>query len=144
VAAAWLQGVGSSTADDRERAPGSVSISESVSSGAMVVFAPAPSVLVRSETYQSGWRATITPIGGGRPETVPVGRLGLVQEIRVPKGRYQVSFAYEPRSLLVGLFITAASLAAVVVLLAAALVSARRRGVVPAAGGSRGPSERRR
>jgi hypothetical protein len=59
------------------------------------------SELIWSETYQPGWTATV--YGQHRKVQVPVRAYGVVQEIRVPKGRYRIVFRYRPSSVILGI-----------------------------------------
>jgi len=80
--------------------------------------APAPALLVVSEHFDPGWRATID----GRPAPlleVDLGALG----VAVPAGKHEVELRFWPRLLTAGLWIAATALAG---LLAAAFLSRRR------------------
>lgn len=74
-------------------------------------------LLVRSEAYGSGWSATIATPGATRSsKPIPAIRVGLVQGVWVPPGRYTVTFAYHAPGLDPGLAATLASLLALVAL----------------------------
>lgn len=78
--------------------------------------APFPVTVVRSEAYLTGWSVRAVPAGGGPARTLPVVRRGLVQAVRVPAGRWTLTFAYHPPGLDAGLAGTAAGLAGMVAL----------------------------
>lgn len=77
----------------------------------VLVDASRPTHLMRSEAYQPGWTATVS--GPRKSWTVPVSAAGVIQEIAVPRGRYQVVFRYRPGSVMVGLEGSAVGVAAV-------------------------------
>lgn len=131
---AWLQPLDSPAPDPARRAPGTVRVigARSVSPEVDVVTLPAPARLVRSETYEPGWTATVQPLPAGRPVEQRVTRFGLVQTVALPAGRYRVSWRYAPATLRVGALVSAASALALLTsgALAAALSllgSSRRR-----------------
>lgn len=123
---AWLQPPSKHTPNTRVRAPGSVKVDLSSLSepSKMVVDSPRPALLVRSETYEPGWTARITPVGGGATRVLTVHRFGLVQVVDLPEGQWEVSWRYAPASLLEGLF---GSAAGALCCLALAVVWYRRR-----------------
>ena len=88
-----------------------------------VFSTPRPAVLVRSVAYESGWRASLAPIGGGPPVTVRVRQLGLVQAISVPAGSFTVTWIYTSRRATLGLLVSAVS----TIVLALLVVVPRRR-----------------
>jgi hypothetical protein len=55
-----------------------------------------PVTLLRSEAYDPGWRAAFVSRKGGEIRSEVVGRSGLIQSLRVPKGAYFVTFSYVP------------------------------------------------
>jgi hypothetical protein len=100
--------------------------------GAVVaVSAPRPVTVVRSEAFTSGWTVEAVPAGGGPARTLSVVEVGLVQGVRLPAGRWTLTYDYHPRGFDVGAALSAAGLAALVVAAAGALVAARRRRRAP-------------
>jgi hypothetical protein len=91
-----------------------------------VVATPRPALVVRSEAYLAGWRVRATPAGGGRPLTLPVVRVGLLQGVRVPAGRWTLTFTYWPPGLSVGGLASAVGVAALLAMVAWRLVLRRR------------------
>lgn len=91
------------------------------------VTASRPAVLVRSEAYLPGWSVRAVPAGGGTPRTLPVVQRGLVQAVRVPAGRWTLTFGYHPSGLDAGLAATGAGLAGLAALAAAWWWRRRRR-----------------
>ncbi len=81
----------------------------------ITVRTAAPAVLVRSESWTTGWQATVRAVHGtgntatyGPSHAVPVRRSGVVQEVGLPgPGEYVVSFRYRPAPALVGLAVSA-------------------------------------
>ncbi len=86
----------------------------------IVVHATGPVVLDRSESWASGWHATVRPLSGtGRPAAPPepatVTRDGLVQRVALAApGDYRVTFAYAPVAARVGIVVSAAAAVALV------------------------------
>lgn len=76
------------------------------------VDATGPVTVVRSEAYQKGWRAEAVPVDGGAARTVPVTAHGLIQSVRLPPGRWTLTFRYRPPHLTLGLAATGLALAA--------------------------------
>jgi len=76
--------------------------------------APAPSTVIRSVAWDSGWSATVS-VNGGRAETIPVKDFDLVQQVHIPAGNDLISFHYRPPHLLLA---SVLSLGAIVLLLA--------------------------
>jgi hypothetical protein len=70
--------------------------------------------LVRSEQYESGWRATVT--SGDHQSDETVRRRGLVQAVTVPAGLHLVRFTYHPSRAYQGLAVSALGVIAVAVL----------------------------
>ncbi|HUY30196.1 MAG TPA: hypothetical protein VMV02_04295 [Acidimicrobiales bacterium] len=138
--AAWLEAPGATSPDAPIARTGTTFVTASPTTGSEVVHvdAPRPVTLVRSMTFARGWTARFTPVGGGPSRVERVGRLGLVEAVPVPAGRYVVTWRYSPASMRTGLLISAA--AAVVLALALAEAS-RRRGE---ASGRRPPRDARR
>ncbi|MDA8296202.1 MAG: hypothetical protein M0004_06385 [Actinomycetota bacterium] len=102
---AWLQPPHYHTPDTRARAAGSVHtvLSSVLVPEQMVVDSPHPALLVRAETYEPGWTARLTPLGGGPTRVLTVHRFGLVQVVDLPAGHWKLRWRYAPRSLLEGL-----------------------------------------
>jgi hypothetical protein len=86
-----------------------------------------PVLLVRSEAYLPGWRATALNTGTGDSVALNVERSGLVQKVTVPSGTWIVHFHYHAPYIEAGL---ASSLVGVVVLVgvSSTLLVTRRRG----------------
>ncbi|MHB8294531.1 MAG: hypothetical protein ACYDH5_07860 [Acidimicrobiales bacterium] len=78
----------------------------------VVVRSPVPVLLVRSESYASGWTAAATPLGGGKVLTQPVSRDGLLQSVRLPRGAYSVRFSYRSASIKSGMLVSSGGLVA--------------------------------
>ena len=95
--------------------------------------AKAPAILVLSEGWYPGWRATVDG------KDAPLYRAQVtLRGVAVPAGEHEVVFRFQPRSLRVGGLITGASLLA----LAAGVVFIRKSafGEEPTAGGRRAAS----
>lgn len=86
-----------------------------------------PAVVVRSEAYMAGWRVTAVPAGGGPSRTLSVFTDGLVQGVRVPAGRWTLTYRYHPPGLTPGLAGTGAGLVALVAAAVLGLATRRRR-----------------
>jgi hypothetical protein len=95
----------------------------------LAVSAPAPSVLVLSDSWFPGWRATVNG------QDVPVERANILfRAVQVPAGPHTVEFRYEPRSMRIGALISGGSALAVVALAVGGAIWQRRTGRVrPAA-----------
>ncbi len=91
------------------------------------VVAAAPVTVVRSEAYQSGWRATVVPTGGGAARPLTVRPHGLVQSVVVPPGSWTLTFTYRAPHLTLGLIGSAVALAGFVAAGVIALTRKRRR-----------------
>ncbi|MGH9082920.1 MAG: hypothetical protein ACRDWN_06210 [Acidimicrobiales bacterium] len=96
------------------------------------VDAARPVTVVRSEADLAGWRAEAVPAGGGTARDLVVVRHGLVQSVRIPAGRWTLTFRYRAPHLTLGLAGSGAGLAAMVA--AAAVAATRRRRRRPDAG----------
>ncbi|MHB8680970.1 MAG: hypothetical protein ACYDA2_02600 [Acidimicrobiales bacterium] len=90
----------------------------------IAVTTTTPAVLVRNETFATGWQATMTGAGGGAGRALPVRAVGLVQGVSVPAGTHLVTFRYRPHRAVEGLALSVLGVAVVVVL----AVSGRRAG----------------
>ena len=103
-------------------------LSAGADGGAVVaVSARRPVTVVRSEAFTSGWSVAAVPAGGGPARTLAVSEVGLVQGVRVPAGRWTLTFDYHPRGFDVGAALSAAGLMALAAAGLAALASVRRR-----------------
>jgi len=100
-----------------------------------VVSTPEPAVLVRSEAYENGWIARIAPASGAPAVTVHVRRIGLIQAISIPAGKFVVTWVYTSKRTKIGLLVSGAS---VLVLLLLLFTPRRRRksGYRPALAGA--------
>jgi hypothetical protein len=100
--------------------------------------APRPVTVVRSEAYAAGWHVEAVPVGGGPTRSLSVYPVGLVQGVRVPAGRWTLTFLYRPAGLDLGL---AGTLAGLLALVGSAALAGRRRSLRRSLDGtSRGPS----
>jgi hypothetical protein len=66
------------------------------------VDTPRSALVVRSEAYLAGWRVEAVPVGGGPARTLPVVKVGLIQGVVVPAGRWRLTFTYWPSGLTLG------------------------------------------
>lgn len=140
---AWLEGPGGGAAP-----PGStVSAGPPGAQGAqpITVHATGPVLLDRSQTWATGWHATVVsrpPAGTGRSAPGVVTRAGLVQQVRLPgAGDYRVTFSYAPSEVTAGVVLSSVAVAALILWGLAELVVRRRSGTVrgrPGAGVSPG------
>jgi hypothetical protein len=123
---AWVEGPAGG-----KPAPGSsVPASDESGSQQITVRVRSAALLVRSESYSSGWKATITPLAAtaGPVRSIPVVRVGVTQGVELPAaGKYLVSFNYRPASAQRGLVISAGVGVGLVVWLAVEIVLGRRR-----------------
>jgi len=114
--------------------------------GAVVrVVATRPVTVVWSEAYLAGWHATLTPASGGdarargaqrtgaRSVPLTVRPHGLIQSVRVPAGRWVLTFHFRPKLLTLGLAGSFAAVAGFLALLGMAIVNFRRRRRAPLA-----------
>ena len=108
VGPAWLQPLSSQAPQLSRQAPGTVRVDPATATTPErdEVDLPAPALLVRSVTYQPGWTARVTPLGGGPSRTIAPQRLGLVQAIALPRGDFDVTWAYAPMTVRLGWFLT--------------------------------------
>jgi hypothetical protein len=106
--AVWVTGGGTGTAN----------LVSTTASGPSVVRVSAsrPVVVVRAEAYLPGWSVRAVPVGGGATRTLSVEQKGLVQAVRVPAGRWTLTFGYHPSGLDAGLGASAAGLVALLAL----------------------------
>lgn len=61
------------------------------------ISTPHPALVLRSEAFSQGWRATLTR-RGQRPIEIPVFAKDTLQAIRLPKGNYLLRLSYQPSS----------------------------------------------
>ncbi|MGH9082594.1 MAG: hypothetical protein ACRDWN_04545, partial [Acidimicrobiales bacterium] len=73
------------------------------------VSASRPVTVVRSEAYLAGWRAEAVPVGGGPAHDVAVTARGLVQQVHLPAGQWDLTFHYRAPHLTLGLAGSAAA-----------------------------------
>jgi len=99
-----------------------------------VVDTPSAATVVRSEAYLSGWRVKAQPVGGGPTRTLAVFSVGLVQGVRVPPGRWTLTFTYWPSGLTSGGIASALGVAAVLAVAGVRLLWRRRAGKRPVTG----------
>ena len=86
------------------------------------VRAVADSYLVLADSWYPGWVATVDGV------EVPIERANILfRAVRVPAGEHTVEFRYEPRSLLTGAFVSAASIVATLILFVGLAIWSRRR-----------------
>jgi len=81
-----------------------------------VVSTPSPAVLVRSEAYDKGWVARLTPVGGGSSVTVRVRPLGVLQAISIPPGKFIVTWVYTAKLAKLGVIASGVGVLALVLL----------------------------
>jgi hypothetical protein len=124
----WLQPEHTLSPETQRLAKGSVRLLDGspVAAQRFVVNAKAPAELVRSETFEPGWRATLTSSTTGKSMSESVERFGLVQMVQIPAGRYIVTWHYQPHQLMIGFGLSVGGTAVVIAALAY-LVLARRR-----------------
>ncbi len=100
-------------------------ISSTTKSEQIRVLAPAPSTVIRSVAWDSGWTATVST-NGGDAKKMPVSDFDLVQQVHIPAGDDVVTFHYRPRHLVPASILSLAGLALLLVLLVVWLVRRRR------------------
>jgi|GEM_PF-231328 len=74
-----------------------------------VIQATTQGTLIRSVEYLPGWKATLTSLKGAAPRNESVTQHGIIQQITVPEGEWNVVFSYQAPQLKLGAAITAAS-----------------------------------
>jgi hypothetical protein len=92
-----------------------------------VIDARSPILVIRSVAYARGWKATLTPVGGGPSKTISLVAHDLVQSFRLPAGHWRVDIAYRPSGLVHGLLLSGLSAGALAVLAASLFERDRRR-----------------
>jgi hypothetical protein len=88
------------------------------------VTSPGGSLLVRAEAWAPGWIALARGPAGAR--TLPVGRDGLIQSVRVPPGTWTLTFSYRPARVLLGAWLTGAGVLALIAVFVAGRARHRR------------------
>jgi hypothetical protein len=114
-------------------------LSSTTKSEQVSVDAPAPSSIIRSVAWDSGWQANIS-VNGGASRVVTVHSFDLVQKVDIPAGHVVVTFRYRPPHLTVASVLSIGAVGVLLALLAGWLVVRRRR--EPPDGGSASASER--
>jgi hypothetical protein len=114
-------------------------LSSTAKSEKISVDAPAPSTVIRSVAWDSGWEATIS-VDGGAPRAVTVHSFDLVQRVQVPAGHVIVTFHYRPPHLTIASVLSIGSVVVLLVLLAGWLFVRRRRD--PSEAETASPTER--
>jgi hypothetical protein len=117
----WLTGASSS---------GAVTDVHSASWGDtwVTVSLATPSVIERSEAYLPGWRATALNDVTGKSVELHVRRAGLIESVRVPKGKWTIHFHYHAPYIEVSFATSVASLLLLLGVATVYLVKRRRRG----------------
>ncbi len=87
--------------------------------------------VVRAVADIPGWTATWRSDAGGRTETVPVTRTGLVQAVAVPPGRGVVTWRYVPPGLALGAVLALGALVLLGALVTVAFLGRRARAAAP-------------
>jgi len=87
----------------------------------------ASSVIERSEAYLPGWRATALNDVTGKSVDLNVHRAGLIESVRVPKGKWTIHFHYHAPYIEVSVAAAAASLILLLGVASAYVVKRRRR-----------------
>jgi hypothetical protein len=93
----------------------------------MRIVARHPALLIRSVAWSPGWKASITPSGGGATRTVRVQQLGLVEAISVPVGASRVRWYYAPAGVIGSGIASLVSGGVIIVLFLVTLMRTRRR-----------------
>jgi hypothetical protein len=90
------------------------------------VTATKPAVLLRSEAYLPGWRATALNLKTGASVELTVHRSGLIQKVTVPSGTWTVHFHYHAPYIEASLLISMLSIIGLIAASTTLLVSGRR------------------
>jgi hypothetical protein len=101
-------------------------LADSANTETVRVRTAGPITVVRQVAWDSGWHASVSA-DGGPAVSVPVGRHGLVQQVRVPAGTDVVRFGYSPHHWLVASLLSEGSSLFLAVLLVGTLIRWRRR-----------------
>jgi hypothetical protein len=126
---AWMQASNSLAPTGSDSALGSVTEIDQEPSGGVVmeVHARAPALLIRAAAWAPGWKVSLTPLNGGSARVVEVRQLSLIEEVRVPKGSYDVRWYYAPNGVIASGIVTVLSGSAIILLFLYLLVDGRRR-----------------
>jgi hypothetical protein len=116
-------------------------LSSTTKSEEISVDAPAPSAVIRSVAWDSGWRATIS-VNGGASYAVTVHSYDLVQQVRIPAGHVVVTFHYRPPHLTAASVLSVGAVGVLLALFVGWLVVRRRRDPPDAGAESGSASER--
>ena len=114
-------------------------LSSTTKSEQISIDAPAPSSVIRSVAWDSGWQANIS-VNGGASRAATVHSFDLVQKVNIPAGHVVVTFHYRPPHLTVASVLSIGGVGALLVLFVGWLVVRRRR--QPPDTGSSSVSER--
>jgi hypothetical protein len=101
-------------------------LSSTTKSEQISVDAPAPSSVIRSVAWDSGWQANIS-VNGGASHVVTVHSYDLVQKVNIPAGHVVVTFHYRPPHLTAASLLSIGAVAVLLALAAGWLVVRRRR-----------------
>jgi hypothetical protein len=101
-------------------------LSSTTKSEQISVDASAPSSVIRSVAWDSGWQANIS-VNGGASRAATVHSFDLVQKVNIPAGHVVVTFHYRPPHLTVASVLSIGGVGALLVLLVGWLVVRRRR-----------------
>jgi len=101
-------------------------ISSTTKSEEIRLAAPAPSTVIRSVAWDSGWTATVS-VNGGKAQNIPVNDFDLVQQVHIPAGDDVVSFHYRPPHLVLASVLTLGSIVLLLALLGVWLTRRRRQ-----------------
>ena len=91
-----------------------------------VVDLATPATLVRSESWLPGWSATVQPVGSTTSHEQAVVAHDLVQSVRLPAGRWRVTFGYRAPGMTFGLVGSALGIAGFVAFAVVVVVLRRR------------------
>jgi hypothetical protein len=115
-----------STGQNARATPAVHILSNDANTESVRVRLPAPSTVVRSVAWDSGWEAQVS-VNGGPPQRVAVTQHELVQQVRLPAGEDVVTFRYRPPHLIVATLLTCGGLAFLILLGVATLWRLRSR-----------------
>ena len=101
-------------------------LSNTAKSEQISVDAPAPSSVIRSVAWDSGWQASIS-VDGGASHAVTVHDVDLVQQVHIPSGHVVVTFHYRPPHLTLASVLSLGGVGVLLALLVGWLVARRRR-----------------
>lgn len=83
----------------------------------LTIKSPQPTSMTWSEAYAPGWRIEYTSVGSARHFSRPVEAKGVIQQIPIPKGTWNLNIFYHPSSVYRGITITSGALIALLALL---------------------------